>query len=454
MKKSSYLLPALLLIIWASVPGKSVIPAEQITNRDGLKHDPKNIIIMIADGCGYSHIDAATIYQYGRTGIQLYEHFPVQLAMSTYMYSSSYDPAHAWTDFEYVKANPTDSAAAATAMSTGQKTYGQAIGVNSDGMQLKNIMQQAEELGKATGVITSVEWSHATPAGFVAHNLSRNNYAAIAREMVYESATDVIMGCGHPWFDKNGTLKSSPNTFRYVGDQPTWDDLVAGTAASDADGDGDDDPWTLIQTRDEFQALMTGSTPDRLMGVAPVYTTLQQERGGDAYADPYAVPLIQTVPTFEEMTRAALNIVDNDPDGFVLMVEGGAVDWAAHANQSGRVIEEEIAFNHAVEAAVDWVEKNSNWGETLLIVTGDHETGYLTGPGSDPAWMPLVNNGAGNLPGMEWHSGDHTNSLIPFFAKGRGATLFRKDPGVLSDPVRGDYIDNTMIANVLFGLLK
>ncbi len=83
------------------------------------------------------------------------------------------------------------------------------------------------------------------------------------------------------------------------------------------------------------------------------------------------------------------------------MVEGGAVDWAAHANQSGRVIEEEIDFNHSVEAVVEWVEKNSNWGETLVIVTGDHETGYLTGPGSDPAWMPLVNNGAGYLPGME-----------------------------------------------------
>ena len=142
------------------------------------------------------------------------------------------------------------------------------------------------------------------------------------------------------------------------------------------------------------------------------------------------------------------------PDGFVLMVEGGAVDWAAHANQSGRVIEEEIDFNHSVEAVVEWVEKNSNWGETLVIVTGDHETGYLTGPGSDPAWMPLVTNGAGNLPGMEWHSGDHTNSLIPFFVKGRGATLFRKDPQVLSDPVRGHYIDNTMIAEVLFGLLN
>ena len=199
---------------------------------------------------------------------------------------------------------------------------------------------------------------------------------------------------------------------------------------------------------------MTGNTPDRVLGIAQVYTTLQQERGGDVNADPYTEPLLDTVPTLEEMTKAALNIVDNDPEGFLLMVEGGAIDWAAHANQSGRTIEEEIDFNHSVEAVVDWVEKNSNWGETLVIVTGDHETGYLTGPGSDPAWMPLVNNGAGYLPGMEWHSGDHTNSLIPFFAKGRGATPFRKDPGMLSDPVRENYIDNTIIAEALFGLLN
>jgi alkaline phosphatase len=125
------------------------------------------------------------------------------------------------------------------------------------------------------------------------------------------------------------------------------------------------------------------------------------------------------------MTKAALNVLDDDPDGLFLMVEGGAVDWAGHTNQSGRVIEEQIDFNNAVEAAVAWVNANSNWGETLLIVTGDHETGYLTGPGSDPTWEPLVNNGASNLPGMEWHSGSHTNQLIPFFAKGSPHRMFK-----------------------------
>jgi alkaline phosphatase len=102
-----------------------------------------------------------------------------------------------------------------------------------------------------------------------------------------------------------------------------------------------------------------------------------------------------------------------------------------------------------VEAVVDWVQKNSNWGETLLIVTGDHETGYLTGPGSDPAWEPIVNNGAGVLPGMEWHSTNHTNSLMVLSAKGDAARMFSRY-AVANDPVRGPYLDNTDVAHITF----
>jgi alkaline phosphatase len=152
------------------------------------------------------------------------------------------------------------------------------------------------------------------------------------------------------------------------------------------------------------------------------------------------------------MTVAALNVLDDDPDGLFLMVEGGAVDWASHANQSGRMIEEQIDFDNAVQAVDDWVRANSNWGETLLIVTGDHECGYLTGPGSDPTWEPIVNNGVGVLPGMEWHSGDHTNSLIVLSAKGDAARLLRPLADE-SDPMHGRYVDNTEIAQVVFEAL-
>lgn len=417
----------------------------------------KNIIVMISDGWSYNHLEAASYYEYGKDARQIFNRFPFNAAMTTYMaydegdpcYGQGYDPLLAWTDFDYVKSCYTDSAAAATALSTGVKTYAAAIGVDLNMDPVAHALELAEELGKATGVVTSVEFTHATPAAFVAHNVSRNNYAEIGQEMVYDSAVDVIMGCGHPWYDQDGVYTESPNTFRYVGGESTWNDLVAGIAGGDADGDGVDDPWVLIQSRAEFQALAGGPTPKRVIGVAQVYQTLEQGRSGDGFADPFVVPWIETVPTLEEMTLAALNILDDDPDGLFLMVEGGAIDWASHANQSGRMIEEQIDFERSVEAVIDWVQSNSNWGETLLIVTGDHETGYLTGPGSDPTWEPIVNNGAGNLPGMEWHSSSHTNGLLVVSAKGDGARLLNwLAEG--ADPVHGAYVDNTDVAQIVF----
>jgi alkaline phosphatase len=417
---------------------------------------PQNVIVMISDGWGQNQIDATSYYMYGAPERQSYARFPFRFAMSTYEVekpgdhcmppAGGYDPALAWSDFHYVKYPcATDSASAATAMSTGTKTYNGYIGMDVDGVPQWNVMQEAKARGKAAGVVTSVELSHATPAGFVAHNISRNNYAAIANEML-NADLDVIMGAGNPEFDDNGDPAAKDP--KYVGGAATW-------AALKNPADGVLDGWTLIQTRQAFQDLATGATPARVVGVPQVYTTLQQARSGDGKADPYVVPFTQTVPTLVEMTRAALNVLDNDPDGFVMMIEGGAVDWAGHANQSGRLIEEQADFDRAVDAVLDWVRANSNWGETLLIVTGDHETGYLTGPmdPANPAWSAVVNNGAGRLPVMQWNFNEHTNQLVPFFAKGDDGRWFTKLADQ-SDPVWGAYIDNTEIAEVIFQVLQ
>ncbi len=486
------LMMAISLLVSSSLSPFAVNSAQADCLTEPGKPIAKNIIVMISDGCGYNQIDATNLYQYGKTGTQVYQKYPFKYAMSHYSkgetttaddYLCIYDPTRVWSSFDYVspyisellgvpvKSKPTDSAAAATAMSTGVKTYDAALGVDIYGQPLKHLAQRAEELGKSTGVITTVEFSHATPAGFVVHNPNRNNYAQIAQEMINSSATDVIMGAGNPWSNDNGvkaeTTPTAASKYKYVGGEALWNGLVNGTVGGDANSDGINDPWKLIQSRKDFQALMSGDTSDRVCGVAEVYTTTQQARGGDAKAAPYVVPLNKNVPTLAEMGRGALNVLDNNPNGFFLMIEGGAVDWAGHANQSGRLIEEEIDFNKAVEAVDDWVQKNSNWGDTLLIVTGDHETGYLTGPGSgftvdtngdgikdaEPVWKPLVNNGAGNLPGMQWNSPEHTNSLIPLFAKGDAARLFNCYANG-TDPVRGPYIDNTNIADLIFEVLK
>ena len=433
------------------------------------KDRPKNIIVMISDGCGYNHIAATGLYCDGRADSAVYHTFDVKLAVSTFPVNGGYDPAKAWEKFDYVRPKWTDSAAAATALATGVKTTNGILGMNRAFEPVPNVVECAEKLGKATGVVTSVIFSHATPAGFVAHKRGRGDYIYIAREMLLESEVDLIMSCGHPFYDGDGKPRdpaklNSYEDFKFVGGRKVWNLLQEGKAGAEVDADHNgvaDDAWTFIETREQFQALATGPVPKRLIGVARAQETLQNERSGDNDLRddlPYQVPLTETVPTLVEMTKGALNVLDDDPDGFFLMIEGGAVDYTGHRNQSGRLIEEQRDFDKSVEAVVEWVAANSSWAETLVIVTSDHETGYLTVRKSQAvpvpwAHLPLMVRKAGEMPAMQWNSGDHTNSLVPLFAKGAGAD--RLPPRVVAkDPKRGPYIDNTAIAQVVFELWK
>jgi len=478
-----------ILCLVAAVVAFTQAPQNAIADNTKSNAKVKNVILMIADGAGFNQYLAADYYQYGTTGKQVYEKFPFQAAVSTYEYEwktftadgltplsfeiYGYDTNLAWSDFGYaIQTNPlnpayintaTDSASAATAMATGFKTKDGAIGYAFDQamnlVSMPNIVEYAESLGKATGVITSVPFSHATPAGFVAHNASRDNYAAIANEMLKTSGVDVIMGCGAPDYGYSGEKPPAfPTNVKYVGGNATWTEIQTGSVAgADANGDGTPDAWTVIRDKSAFQAMATGPTPARVFGLPKTYQSLQYYRGfptPNNSDQPYQVPFTSNIPTLEEMTKAALNVLDNDNDGFFLMIEGGAVDWAAHFYQPGRMIEEHIDFNHSVEAVVDWVQRNSNWGETMVIVTADHETSYLWGHGSNPDWEPIVNNGAGVMPDMHFYSdiggfGWHSNSLVPLFAKGDAARLFNGYAKNV-DIERGPYIDNTDI----FGIIK
>lgn len=409
----------------------------------------KNVVIMIADGCGYNHILATNYYMSGQAQARPQQSFPVRYAMSTYSLSSDgYDGEAARASFDYVKQKPTDSAAAGTALATGHKTKNGAVGVDAEGKPVQNILEHAQGLGKATGVVTTVQISHATPATFVAHSAARGSYEDIARQMILDSAVNVIMGSGNPWFDDNGQRRETPD-YKFVGGQELWDALVAGTCSPPAGA------WTLVQSRDEFRAVAAADAPPaRVVGVTQTATTAQQARAG-ATDVPLATPRTETVPTLAEMCAAALNVLGQDPEGLVLMVEGGAVDWANHANQTGRMMEEMNDFNDAVAEVIAWIEQHGGWSQNLLIVTGDHETGYLMGPaGPDgKAGREIVNAGAGTVPGVGWYSTGHTNSLIPVFANGDAAELLRKYADE-QDPVRGYYVDNTEVAKVMFEAIK
>ena len=420
----------------------------------------KHIILMIGDGMGYNQVLAGSYYRFGEAGGQIYCDFPVQFAVCTSSASGNqYDPEQAWSDFDFVKMRPTDSAAAATAMATGYKTSNRRLGRKPYGGAVENVMERAEECRMSTGVVTNVPFYHATPAGFVAHNMWRYSYEDISREMITQSMLEVIMGAGHPCFDNNGRKLETPSNYSRVGGAELWCELIEGKAGGDADGDRRSDTWTLVQTREEFLELMDDPAPARVLGVAQVATTLQARRGeaedgvpGKQETEPYQAPLNEGLPTLSEMSLGALNVLSRDEDGFVLMIEGGAIDWMCEDNLSARLIEEQVDFDKTVEAVVGWIESNSNWDETLLIVTSDHESGYLLGPGSNPERKPLTNNGKGKLPGMEWFTGSHSNSLVPIYAKGGAAGLLQ-DYADQEDPVRGRYIDNTEIAKFIFDLL-
>ncbi len=451
------------------------------------KTTAKNVIVMIADGAGYNTLLATDYYQFGDSGTQIYEGFPYRYAVSTYPAGASYDSRAFWTNFLYRTATDesnfilnhalvTESNMAATAMGTGIKSQ-EGVGLNAAMTRVTNIMEIAEARGKATGVVSTQSFSEATPAGFSAHATDRKALKAITEQQLRESRLDVVMGAYNPWYDNNGVRRAtgmfSP-TSKYLWTEATWNELAAGAIGSNADTDEALEYWTLIEDRADFQALATGPTPERVAGVAQCggddgvgsgYT--QFYRTGAANDEPFATPFLETSPTLSEMSLAALNVLDNDPDGFVAMFEGANVDYGSHFGWLGRAIEEYVEFNNAVEDVCDWVEANSSWDDTLLIVTTDHETGGIWGPDAgngtarypgDPAvFVPIVSNGVGNLPDATYYNHRpkygpdfywHSNALVPLFAKGAGASLFSTQVRG-KDPVRGLYIDNTSIFQVM-----
>ncbi|MFO7534675.1 MAG: alkaline phosphatase [Kiritimatiellia bacterium] len=445
------------LIVWGFV---SAIALEQASEPSGSR-PPKNVILMISDGGGFNQFRAASLYLTGQSNGLACHAFPVKLAVSTFSANGKgYNPELAAADPAYVKASATDSAAAATAMATGHKTLNGALGVDSANRPLSNVVEAASASGRAAGLVTSVPFSHATPAGFGAHLQDRGQYAVIAEELITKSPLTVLMGCGHPLYDANGRSGKMKRGAGFVGGPDLWEKISktgtngAGPATALAA------PWTLVEDRAAFVALATGAVPARVLGVAKAAKTLQQERvagkdwSGDgkidaadsAAAPAFGDPFLQGVPTLAEMTRAALNVLDDRPRGFFLMIEGGAVDWAGHDNQTGRMIEEMAGFNDAIRAVCEWVEANGGWEQTLLVVTADHETGYLQGPGEEPGEK-------GKMPALTWRHKGHTNQLVPLFAKGWYSDRFASRVKG-TDPLRGDYVDNTDIGRILIDTLN
>jgi alkaline phosphatase len=286
----------------------------------------------------------------------------------------------------------TDSSSSATSMTSGIKTYNGAINVDRSGQPVPTIAHFAQDKGYAIGAVSSVMISHATPASSYAHNVHRNDYQDIARDLLGRPSImhrekpldglDVIIGTGYGI--KSGDEESKQGQNYIPGSQAVADAdinavdvrnggkyVVAMRAAGVNGGE------SLEKAAEE-----ASESGKRLLGIYGVMTgnlpyrtadgDFQPAPGRDNEADSYTVYDLKENPTLAQMATAALNVLDKNPKGFWLMVEAGDVDWANHDNNLDNSIGAVISGDAAVKAITDWVEKNSNWNETVLIVTADH----------------------------------------------------------------------------------
>jgi len=301
----------ILVFISPLIIGNGPTPVVSQQERSIIADEPgPSIIMMIGDGMGYEHVELARLVEVGVDG---------SLYMQQLMWNASMTTHSA-------NAAVTDSAAAGTAMATGNKTNNGMIGMLPDETPLENIVEYSQGLGKATGIVSTMRVVDATPAAFTTHVITRNDREEIARQLVQNANVDVLLGGGTAYF--------------------------SGAQISTMVSNG----YSVVYDRDEMNAVTTG----KIFGLfAETHMEYEQDR------DPV------TEPSIAEMTNKSLELLSQDPDGFFLMVEGGKIDYAAHDENKVNDALDTIAFDKAVKVAIDFVEANNN---TILIVTADHET--------------------------------------------------------------------------------
>lgn len=284
---------------------------------------PKYVFVFIGDGM--SMPQRMTTEEFAR----LSGYGP--LAMNALRYQCS-------TRTRAANAIVTDSAAAATAIACGEKANNGALGVAPDGRHLESVAEFAKKCGMKVGIMTTVPIVHATPAGFYAHRPNRGDSYGIALDLL-ASKFDFFAGGGV--YDKYDD-KSHPE--------------YRGNIFTLAEKDG----FTIARDKASFAALKPGC--GRTWGVFSDYGLA------------FAIDGEETYPDLAAMVSKAVELLEG-PDGFFIMAEGGEVDHCAHANDAAAVLREIISMDAAVKVAVKFMERHPD--ETLVIVTGDHETGGM-----------------------------------------------------------------------------
>ncbi|KAD3632978.1 hypothetical protein GD627_08995 [Arthrobacter yangruifuii] len=379
--------------------------------------DAVNVILMVGDGMGTSQRDAIRLASVGLSG---------ELAMDTLpqvgrVHTNSADPG------TFV----TDSAAAATSMATGVKTYNGAIGVDLDQQPVTSALEIAERLGKSTGLVTTAQVTDATPAAFGSHVLDRDEQSAIAAQFLRSSHPEVILGGGEDYWYPAGNPGRLP-------DNPAEDDSeesagTEGNLVEEAQEQGYEYVWDLPG--------LQAAQGDLLLGL---FANEEMFQYGDDVEEVYN----PTVP-LTEMTGKALEVLNSNPDdnGFFLMVEEEGIDAMSHVNNGALTIESGIQFDRSVALAKEFAEQDGN---TLLITVGDHQTGGMTieplgdatNPDSPVQEEPFDVADSDQQFRIDWTTNGHTGDDVPLTAMGPG-----------SEMLTGVY-ENTRIFDVMVSVMR
>ena len=331
----------------ASTPDASATPAAEAQNLSAQAvKAPKYVFLFIGDGMSYPQIQSTADYlgaledaDYWQAEPSLDDNGGAVLDGPSYLNFMNFEAAGSAVTYDSNSFCP-DSASTATSISTGHKTYSGTINMDETGTTAYETIAEKvhDQLGMKVGIISSVNLNHATPAAFYAHQASRNDYYEIGLELV-ES--------GFEYFAGGGLLKPTGAE----GDQA---DLY--TLAEEAG-------YNVVKTQAEAEKVTEG----------PVVIVDEHLADGDAMA--YELDRTDDMWALADYVEKGIEVLDNDK-GFFMMCEGGKIDWACHANDAASSIHDTKAMADAVQVAIDFAEEHPD--ETLILVTGDHETGGLT----------------------------------------------------------------------------
>lgn len=306
---------------------------------------PKNIIYMIGDGMGMAHL---TAYRHYKNSTASKIGLGDQAVPKTLFDKNFVGVASTLPEDDTLV---TDSAAGATALSSGEKTYNGAIALDNDKTATFTLIERAKQLGMLTGTVSTSQITHATPASFWAHNVSRRNEQQIADaafddRMDGKFKTDLLLGGGKAFLireDRDLTKEFQQAGWQYTGE------------------------LTQLEQLTKLPAL--GLFADKGLG--------------------YAIDNPQLPNRLEVMTEKALQLLNaNNPNGFFVMIEGSQIDWCSHANDIACAMEEMKDFEQTLAKVLEFAKKDGN---TLVVLTADHSTGGLTvGANKQYKWLPNV----------------------------------------------------------------